>query len=45
MILWQEKLEGNGGLGFSVCKAIGKLGTLVIQKQKVSNERCFFSLL
>jgi len=27
MIQWQEKLEGNSSLGFSVCTAIGKLGT------------------
>jgi len=45
MIHWQEKLEGNSGLGFSVCMAIGKLGTVVIQKQKLSNDSCFFSLL
>jgi hypothetical protein len=45
MIHCQEKLEGNSGLGFSVCKAMSKLGTVVIQKQKLSNDRCFFSLL
>jgi hypothetical protein len=40
MVHWQEKLEGNSGLGFSVCKAIGELGTVVIQKQNLSNDRC-----
>ena len=45
MIHWQEKLEGNGGLWFSADKAIGNLGPEVTERQKLSNDRCFCSLL